>query len=89
MTPTVHTNVHILSDLPAVTTNAETYPSFVVSERSGEVIDFTTVNITVTGDADDRIAFAAELRRLADFFESWSEGRRLEADSLDDAQVPA
>lgn len=71
MPPTVHSSIHILSDRPAVTTGVETYPSISFSENSGGEVDYATVNVTVTGEREDRLAFAAELRRAADVIEQW------------------
>ena len=71
MTPTVHANVHILTDRPSLSIGPDTFPSISFSEHSGETIDYATLTLSVTGGADDRKAFAAELRRAADFMEAW------------------
>ena len=92
MPPTVHTRVHILADRPTVHTDPEAYPSVNFSENSGEVVDYTTVILTITGDTADRRAFADELRRAADFIETWERPGLTPVDEADGgfaAQVPA
>lgn len=71
MAPTVHANIHILSDRPAVSTGVETYPSIRFSENNGGKVDYADLIVTVTGELEDRRAFAAELRRAADEIEQW------------------
>ena len=87
--PTVHSRIHVLSDRPSVSTGVKTYPSIHFSENTGEVIDYADVTVTVTGDVEDRRAFAAELRRAAEVIEQWAETPYTfdEADGLD--EVPA
>ena len=82
MEPTVHTNVHILADRPSVDTSPDTFPSIRFAEHVGRLVDYTTLTLTVVGDADDRRAFAADLRRAADFMEAWRESDSPPASSV-------
>lgn len=63
----IYTRVHIITDRPSIETSPSTYPSMAF----GDGIE-TSLTISVGGDYEDRLAFAARLREVADFFEAWT-----------------
>lgn len=62
-------SLHILAEAPDVEFRKDIYPSVTVGEGLSQIV------VTVTGDAEQRRQFAADLRALADQFEAWVDER--------------
>lgn len=75
----VTTSVHFLCDRYIVVTSPSTYPSVTISDLPSGQLNHS-VTISVTGEAEERRAFAAQLREAARFIERWERASYQAAD---------
>lgn len=67
------TGVHILAPAPVVEFNPHpAYPSITFFDVSEPAFYATRLDVTLTGSAEQRAAFAARLREVADLFDAWT-----------------
>jgi hypothetical protein len=87
---TVYSSIHILAARPAVRVRPTTYLylSLSITPDGNAPVDETSLTLTLTGDADDRRAFANALRAAADEIERW-EPEQPAPEEGDLAAVPA
>ena len=83
----VTSSIHILATEPVVEFGPRTYPSLTFFDRAGYANE-TRVDITLIGTAEQRTAFVASLRAVADSIEAWTEADGAFPDD-DESAVPA
>ena len=66
------TTVHILAPAPVASFTDYSYPGLTVVDVGGPPLYDTRLDVTLTGSAEQRTAFAAQLRAVADAIDAWT-----------------
>lgn len=83
---TASSSIHMLVERPIVETTPDTFPSVIFRDLPATELGAHVV-VTIMGSADERQAFAADLRAAADFVETWE--LPAESEPVEEAAVPA